>query len=184
MWVVMSGVLWMAHSGEGIALSEFGFRRYDKDRRIFIREFVFAALFGIGLTFLLGILSTAVRTRITGEAPEIPEDLSTLPSAWFFGLAWITGSFTEEVLFRSYAIERLIAQNGRRWLAGLVTALLFTGQHFFGWDWIHVVTFVLPGAIALTLIYLWRRSLFINVVVHAAFNLPILITALALPFLR
>jgi membrane protease YdiL (CAAX protease family) len=46
------------------------------------------------------------------------------------------------------------------------------------------LTIILPGAIVLTLSYLWRRSLMINVVIHAMFNLPILITAMVLPFLR
>ena len=102
----------------------------------------------------------------------------------FFTLAWVTGSFTEEVLFRSYGIERLSMFVNKRWLAGLITASLFTVQHFYGWDWIHILTMVLPGAILLTVIYLWRRSLMINVVIHAMFNLPILITAMVLPFLR
>lgn len=184
MWVIMFAVLGLAYFGEGIALSTFGLRRYGKDRRMFIREFVFASLLGIFLMFVLGALSAAVRTWISGEVPQVPDDLSSLPSAGFFALAWVTGSFTEEVLFRSYGIERLGMIVRNRWFAGLISALLFTVQHFFGWDWIHILTIVLPGAIVLTLIYLWRRSLMINVIIHAMFNLPILITAMALPFLR
>jgi membrane protease YdiL (CAAX protease family) len=133
---------------------------------------------------VLGNLSAAIRTWITGEVSQVPDDLSSLPSAQFFALAWVTGSFTEEVLFRSYGIERLSMFVNKRWLAGLITASLFTVQHFYGWDWIHILTIILPGAILLTVIYLWRRSLMINVVIHAMFNLPILITAMVLPFLR
>lgn len=84
MWVIMLAVLGIAHFGEGIALSTFGFRRYGKDRRLFIREFVFASLFGIALIFVLGNLSAAIRTWITGEVSQVPDDLSSLPSAQFF----------------------------------------------------------------------------------------------------
>jgi membrane protease YdiL (CAAX protease family) len=156
MWVLMLVVLGIARFCEGVPPSEFGFRRCGRDRRLFIREFVFAALFGIFLMFTLGPLSLAVRGWITGELPQVPDDLSSLPSAQFFVLAWFTGSFTEEVLFRSYAIERMSALIGHRRLAGLIAAFLFTIQHLFGWDWIHVLTVVFPGAIILTLTYLWR----------------------------
>lgn len=184
MWLIMFTVLGLAYFGEGTPLSTFGFRRYSKDRRMFIREFVFAALLGIFLMFVLGFLSPTVREWITGEIPQMPDDLSSLPSARFFALAWVTGSFTEEVLFRSYGIQRLEMLLHKPWLAGLISGFLFTVQHFFGWDWIHILTVILPGAIVLTLVYLWRRSLFINVIIHATFNFAILITAIALPFLR
>jgi membrane protease YdiL (CAAX protease family) len=183
MWVIVLVVLSIAYFGEGLKLSDFGFRRYQKDRNTFIREFVYAALIGAALTLTIFPFSLLVRSWITGETPQATGDLSTLPSSLVFALMWITGSFTEEVLFRSYSIERLIAITGKPWLAGLITAFLFTIQHLGGWDWIHVLTIVLPGAIALTLIYVWRRSLMFNVIVHAMVNLQFLIAAIALLFI-
>jgi membrane protease YdiL (CAAX protease family) len=97
--------------------------------------------------------------------------------------AWITSSFTEEVLFRSYTIERLTQIVGRRWLAGLITMVAFTLLHLLSWDWIHVLTMVLPGSIMLTLLYLWRRSLAFVVIVHAIINAPLLLLPLLAPYL-
>ena len=103
--------------------------------------------------------------------------------AWVLIPAWITGSFTEEVLFRSYPIERLTQLTGRRWLAALITMVAFTVLHLFGWDWIHVVTAVLPGSIMLTLFYLWQRNLALNVIAHATINAPLLLLPVLAPYM-
>jgi membrane protease YdiL (CAAX protease family) len=55
--------------------------------------------------------------------------------------------------------------------------------HLFGWDWIHVLTVVLPGGIMLTLFYLWRRNLALNVMIHAIMNAPLLLLPLLAPYL-
>jgi len=97
--------------------------------------------------------------------------------------AWITSAFTEEVLFRSYPIERLTRLTGNQWLAGLITVVAFTVLHLFGWDWIHVLTAVLPAGIMLTLFYLWRHNLALNVMIHAILNAPLLLLPLLAPYL-
>ncbi|MAU01798.1 MAG: hypothetical protein CL608_32075 [Anaerolineaceae bacterium] len=72
---------------------------------------------------------------------------------------------------------------GRSWLAALITVLAFTLLHLFGWDWIHVVTAVLPSGIMLTLFYLWRRNLALNVIIHAVINAPLLLLPLLAPYM-
>lgn len=110
------------------------------------------------------LFSGFVREQITGDPPPAL-DLTRLLPAWVLLPAWFTGAFTEEVLFRSYPIERLVRMTGRPWLVGLVTVAVFTFLHSIDWDWIHVFTAVLPGGIMLTLFYLWRRNLVLNVIV-------------------
>jgi membrane protease YdiL (CAAX protease family) len=84
----------------------------------------------------------------------------------------ITAGVTEEVLFRSYAIERITEVTGRLWLAGAITAAMFVAFHmpYFG-----VVPGLarLPGAILLTVVYIRRRSLGPVIVLHAMFDLPL-----------
>lgn len=126
--------------------------------------------------------STYVRRLLTNE-PTPTLDTAKLLPMWVMIPAWITGSFAEEVLFRGYAIERLTMLTGRRWLAALITLFTFTILHIFGWDWIHVVTAVLPGGAALTLLYLWRRSLLFVVVVHGIINTPLLLLPLLAPYM-
>jgi len=191
-WVVMGIVLAIARyeSGKcsardwaGIPLATFGFRRYNQDRSTFIREFVYASLIGFGLMFLLVPLSSYARGWITGEQVQLPSDLTVTVSPIVLLGGWVTGSFVEEVLFRSYPLERLIAITRNRWLAGGITLTLFVVQHLFSWDWIHVLTVVIPGGLALTLTYLWKRSLMFNVIIHAGINAPFLVAAIFLPLL-
>jgi membrane protease YdiL (CAAX protease family) len=182
-WVVMAVVLLIAAYWEHIPMGTFGFRRYSKGRSAFIRDFCYAALIGLGLLFLLLPLSTYARGWITGEEVQLPSELTVAVSPLVLLAGWATGSFVEEVLFRSYPIERLIVITGNRWLAGGLTLTLFVLQHLYSWDWIHVLTVVLPGGLALTLTYLWKRSLMVNVIIHAGINFPFLVAAVFLPSL-
>ncbi len=58
---------------------------------------------------------------------------------------------------------------------------LFVTQHLYSWDWIHVLTVVLPGGLALTFTYLWKRSLMVNVIIHGGINFPFLVAAFFYP---
>jgi membrane protease YdiL (CAAX protease family) len=120
--------------------------------------------------------------RLTNQSPPVLNVTQILPT-WVMIPAWITGSFTEEVLFRSYSVERLTQIVGRRWQAGLITMVAFTPLHLLSWDWIHVLTAVLPGSIMLTLLYLWRQSLAFVVIVHAIILAPLLLLPLFAPYL-
>jgi membrane protease YdiL (CAAX protease family) len=120
--------------------------------------------------------------RLTNQSPRLLNVTQILP-AWVMIPAWITGSFTEEVLFRSYSMERLTQIVGRRWRAGLITMVAFTLLHLLSWDRIHVLTAVLPGSIMLTLLYLWRQSLAFVVIVHAIILAPLLLLPLLAPYL-
>jgi len=55
-------------------------------------------------------------------------------SIWIrIGIAVIAG-FTEEILFRTYPIERLNEWFGNIWIAGLISILLFAGLHLPFWS--------------------------------------------------
>jgi len=60
---------------------------------------------------------------------------------------------------------------------------LFTLLHLLAWDWIHVVTLVLPAAVGLTGLYMWRRSLMFVVIVHSIINAPLLVLPLIAPYM-
>lgn len=88
----------------------------------------------------------------------------------------LTTSFTEEVLWRGYVVERLSA-----WVNPLVAATVgltvfaLPHVHFFGWTWL--VT-GLPGAICLYVLLLWRRNLWACILAHLVGNVPVAIAAL------
>ncbi len=181
-WITLILVLSIAHFAEGYPLAAFGFQRNQKTLRARLLEWIGAVLAAVITASVIITFSNFVRGLLTNQPAPILDVTRILP-IWVMIPAWITSSFTEEVLFRSYAIERLTQLVGRRWLAGLITLVVFTLLHLLSWDWIHVLTAVLPGSIMLTLLYLWRRSLAFVVIVHAIINAPLLLLPLLVPYL-
>jgi membrane protease YdiL (CAAX protease family) len=181
-WIAMILVLGIAHFAEGYPLATFGFQRSKKTLRARLIEWILTVLAAVVIASVIILFSGYVRGLITDEPAPALSLVRMLP-AWVLIPAWITGSFTEEVLFRSYPIERLTQLTGRRWLAALITLVAFTVLHLFAWDWIHVVTAVLPGSIMLTLFYLWRRNLALNVIAHATINAPLLLLPVLAPYM-
>lgn len=176
-WIAMIMALGIAHFAEGYPLATFGFQRSEKTLRARLIEWILTVLAAVVIASVIIFFSGYVRDLLTDEQAPALRAVRTLP-VWVLIPAWITGSFTEEVLFRSYPIERLTQMTGRPWLAGIITILAFTLLHFLRWDWIHVLTVVFPGSIMLTLFYLWRRSLTLNVIIHAVMNAPLLLLPL------
>lgn len=181
-WIALALALGIAHFIEGYPLAAFGFRREHKPLRARLIEWILTVLAAAVCATLVILFSTYVRGLLT-DAPAPSLAAVRLLPWWVLIPAWITGSFTEEVLFRSYPIERLAQLTGRPWLGALITLAAFTALHLFGWDWIHVLTAVLPGGLALTLFYMWRRNLALNVLIHAVINAPLLLIPLLAPYM-
>jgi membrane protease YdiL (CAAX protease family) len=182
-WIAVLIVLGIAHFAEGYPLATFGFHWSQKTLRTRLIEWILTTLAAVVTGSVIIFFSQYVRMLLTNApAPAGIELIRRFP-AWVLIPAWVTGAFTEEVLFRSYPIERLTQLTGNRWLASLITIVAFSGLHLFGWDWIHVLTVVLPAAIMLTLFYLWRRNLALNVMIHAILNAPLLLVPLLARYL-
>jgi len=181
-WVVLITVLVYSIFVDGFLPAAFGFRRENRPLRVRLIEWITAVLAAVAAGAVLIFFSQYVRKLLNSEPPPALELVRMLPW-WVLIPAWLTGSFTEEVLFRSYPIERLTAMTGRRRLAAACTLLAFSLMHLLSWDWIHVLTAVFPGAVLLTLLYLWKRSLSFVVIVHAVINAPLLLLPLLVPYI-
>ena len=82
----------------------------------------------------------------------------------------------EEVLFRGYPIERLLELTNSRWVAGVIPWAAFTYAHLASWGWAQLIV-AGYGGVLLTVLYLWRRNLWANMLAHwiadgAGFLLP------------
>jgi membrane protease YdiL (CAAX protease family) len=92
------------------------------------------------------------------------------PLLW--GLAdAITAGVTEEFLYRGYLIEELGELLTSRTLAAAGSILAFTFAHVsagYGWS----IDLMYPGmyGLALTILYLWRRNLWICIFMHAGLD--------------
>ena len=154
----------------------------QKTLRARLVEWILAVLTALLVGIILIPTAMYLRSLLTDEPPAGLDVIQTMP-AWVLIPAWITAGLGEELLFRSYPIERLTQMTGRPWLAAVITMLSFTVLQLFGWDWIHVVTLVLPAAILITLVYMWRRSLAFVVITHLILDAPLLILPLLAPYL-
>lgn len=92
-------------------------------------------------------------------------------SAAAFSAAWLlVGNAVEEILFRGYSFERLIAGIGH-WRAQLVTALIFAAFHLAqGWAWQTALVGTTIGSLFFGLVFVRWGSLPAAVGVHAATN--------------
>ncbi len=81
----------------------------------------------------------------------------------------VTAGVFEETLFRGYAIERLTMLWGSKWAPGAVTLTLFTLGHIpaVGIGGLLPVFIV---SIFVTLLYLWRRDLILNMIAHVTID--------------
>jgi uncharacterized protein len=74
-------------------------------------------------------------------------------------------AIAEEIIFRSVLITELEAATGMRWLAGLVSLVVFAAAHAGGWGPWQVIFAAVPGLV-LTLFFLWKRDLWICILAH------------------
>jgi membrane protease YdiL (CAAX protease family) len=91
--------------------------------------------------------------------------LLSLPFAMRLILVVTAGVF-EETLYRGYALERLASLFGNKWLAAAVTVAFFTLAHLPAVGLAHLLP-VFIVSVLITLLYLWRRDLVVNVIAHA-----------------
>jgi membrane protease YdiL (CAAX protease family) len=81
----------------------------------------------------------------------------------------VTAGVFEETLYRGYALERLASLFRNTWLAGAVTVVLFTLAHIPAVGLAHILP-VFIVSVLVTLLYLWRRDLVVNVIAHATID--------------
>jgi membrane protease YdiL (CAAX protease family) len=155
-WVNLAALIAIVVFGERRSVASIGLRP--------IRWWTIpAGLFaGVAITFLSGTLVTAL--RLSSDVQFVTY-LQSLPFVTRLLLALTAGIF-EETLYRGYALERLTMIWGNKWVAAVVTVALFTLAHLP----VVGIAHLLPVGIVsifVTLLYLWRRDLILNMAAHA-----------------
>jgi len=85
---------------------------------------------------------------------------------WLQLFVALSAGFTEETLFRGYAIERMTELTRNRWLGALIPVFVFGAVHAPFWGIGHAVVAGATG-LWLTLIYLRTRNLWTVIIAHA-----------------
>jgi len=87
----------------------------------------------------------------------------------------LTAGIAEEFLYRAYPIARLGALLRSERLAALLALLVFSAGHILFWGWIQFFGAFTAGGV-LTIIYLWRRNLVLNIIAHCTVDgIPLLV---------
>lgn len=139
-------------------LSSIGFRMPG------VWDGVLGALTGVLILVALGLIYYVLFPLLHWSEQQQISQVAVMPR-WLSVLVVVRAAVSEEILFRGYAIERLQELTGSRSIAGVVSCLVFTLDHIGFWGWHHVFIAGLAGAL-LTLLYLWRRNLWINMLAH------------------
>jgi len=125
-------------------------------------------------TLPLGLISGAVSLGVSGSLIALLHLSSDTNFAGYLLsqpfpirlLLVVTAGVFEETAYRGYALERLTPLLGSKWLAAGVTVLCFAFAHTPVVGLNHVLP-VLIISIPITLLYLWRRDLVLNMIAHA-----------------
>ena len=172
-WIVAIALLILVKYGEGRPYSSIGFSP------ITIKE----GLLAIGIGIVLSI-SVPLLTLLASQFLPSAEDGSildaTVQNSWqMLLLGVLTAGITEEIIFRGYLIERLQELTGRPLIAVGVSVLAFALPHILNWNVTHVLGVVLPLGLILSWLYLWKRNILFNMIVHVVIDLPLVFIALA-----
>src|SRR5215469_5554986 len=139
-------------------LSSIGFRVPG------IKDVVVAILAGICILATLAAVYYLIFPALHWDENQ---QLATVSAVqyWLQVLIVVRAAVSEEIFFRGYAIERLSELSGSRSAAALLSCALFTFDHVGFWGWHHILI-AGPAGILLTLLYLWRRNLWVNMGAH------------------
>jgi len=156
-WLVVAILCVFAFAIQRRRPSEFGIRRMGwRD-----------VLAGLGAA-IVGFVLTGVATRVVVFPSSLtdPQKLAAVPLGLRVAVV-LTAALCEEFIYRGFGIEELAFLTGKRWLAGLISLVLFTFSHagLYGLS----LALIVPGILGavLTVLYLWRNNLFSCAIMHA-----------------
>ena len=159
MWSCTIGLLFFITRVEKLPLSSIGLKLPSTQTLVY------------GVLAYLILILLALATRIVMKLLNIPYDIEDVlklllkfPFAWRLVLVF-SAAFMEEILFRGYAIERLLPIIKNKWLTGLIPLIAFTVGHSFTQQPGNLIVIFVTGA-GFTGIYYWKRDLTINMTAH------------------
>jgi len=157
-WALVAAILLYVTRIERRPLASIGFIRPR------FTDLAIAMAAGLVIVAMLGVLYLVVFPRLGWDETQQFQPLMAVPF-WLRLVTVVRAAVSEEILFRGYALERTRELTGSRAVAGLFTWGVFTIDHLGYWGWHHLVVAGLAGGL-LTLLYLWRGNLWVNILAH------------------
>lgn len=158
-WAAVVTVLLYVVLIERRPFSSIGFRR-PKWRDVVAA--IGAAVVALGgIVLIAAILFPALHLQMNKSAMQ---GLLQTP-LWFRILLVTRAAVAEELMFRGYAIPRLEELGRSRVFAGLLSWAIFTYAHLSYWGAAQLII-AGWGGLVLTVLFLWRRNLWANMIAH------------------
>ena len=121
----------------------------------------------IGLGFVLFIAFGLANLIIQSFGLELNREIAEMISAKSIPVLFLLvlrAAVVEEVLYRGYAFERINELTKSKWVAALVPLVLFMLVHL-NWGIGHLLFIFIAGGL-LTLMYVSKRNLAVNIIAH------------------
>src|ERR1700761_774911 len=157
-WLYITGMLVYVLRVERRPLSSIGFRHLGA------RDIAIGIGAGIAILAALACVYYLIFPLLHWDLSQGMNRLAATP-LWWRLISTVRAAVSEELLFRGYAMERLRELSGSRGIAAGVSCAVFTLDHVPTWGWQHLAIAGI-GGIALTVLYLWRRNLWVNILAH------------------
>ena len=170
-WILVASLLVIIKWGEKRPLSSIGYKS------ISLKEIIIAIVIGVVLSLTVPLL-TILTSQIIPSTPGGIDDITSTTSWWLILISIITAGIAEEIVFRGYIIERISKITMKNWIGVVISVVAFILPHTISWNLTHVIGVVLPLGIILSGLYLWKRNLFFNMIVHIVIDLPLVVIAL------
>lgn len=152
-------ILYYVLTVEKKSLASIGFKKFKVSRDIKW------GLIGFGLGGLSFAITGPLIAMLDMETTmDGVMKLVTYPIWFRIGVAVIAGT-TEELLFRTYPIERLQQWTGNIWIAGLLALVFFAALHIPFWSMGGAIQ-IGVGTLIWTLIYIKTRSIWAMMIMH------------------
>lgn len=169
-WIAVVVVLLYIAFVERRRFASVGFRR--PGWLDIVLAVVAGILMAVGITVIYLVIFPLFHLKMNAG-----EMKSLMQTPFWYRFALVTrAAVAEELMFRGYPIERIIELTGSRVLAAVLTCAAFTYAHLASWGAAQLIV-AGYGGVVLTILYLWRRNLWANMLAHwiadgAGFLLP------------
>lgn len=141
------------------------------------KEILLALVIGVVLSISVPILTLFVSQILPSNGGDI-EQVGTNTTWWLILIAILTAGISEKLIFRGYLLERMSELTQKHWVAIVISVIAFVLPHTVSWNLAHVIGVVLPLGVILTGLYLLKRNLLFNMIVHVVIDLPLVFFAL------
>lgn len=160
LWVLVLALLALTIGGERRPLSSIGLGRFT----------IWSLVWGLlaGVIAIMAFPLCAVVLKLAGVESQVTVKgvavLAAMP-LWARLLTLATAGFCEEVLYRGYPMTRLKELTGSRILAVIAPGAVFVALHAPSWGVAHLL-YVSVVTMVMTVLFLWRRDLWSNIIAH------------------